>query len=323
MSNRVLEIGHDELQRAAELVHSIVPPTPQINWPLLSERCGGEVWVKHENHTPLGAFKVRGGLTYFDWLQSSGMSAQGVISATRGNHGQSVCFASRAFGVPATIVVPEGNSPDRNAAVRALGGELIEHGQDLQDAIEHATVLAEERNLHRIPTFHRSLVLGVASYAVELFQAVEDLDTVYVPIGLGSGICGLISARDILGLKTKIVGVVSTEAPGYALSFDAGKVISHEVTTRIADGMSVRTPDETAFEIIRRGADRIVQVSDDEIEAAMKAHFIDTHNVAEGAGAAALAAHLQEKDKMAGRRVAHIQTGANVDADVFARVLLR
>jgi threonine dehydratase len=281
---------------------------------------GTEVWAKHENHTPAGAFKMRGGLVYFDELCRDGKPA-GVVTATRGNHGQSVGFAARRYGVPAAIVVPHGNSVEKNAAMRALGVELIERGRDFQAASEAAAEIAAERGWHRVPSFHPLLVRGVGTYALELLRAVPDLHTIYVPVGMGSGLCGVIAARDALELGTSVVGVVSSEAPAFALSYRENRVVSHEVTTRIADGMACRTPTQDALDIARRGGARIVQVTDDEVESAMRALFADTHNVAEGGGAAALAALLQERATMRGRKVAIILSGGNVDSDVYSRVL--
>jgi len=310
-----------EIEDAADLVHRVVPPTPLHCWPLLSERCGAEIWVKHENHTAVGAFKLRGGLTYFDRLRRASPGTTGVISATRGNHGQSVGFAAKRNGFAATIVVPHGNSREKNAAMRAQGVELIEHGHDFQAAAEQATVLAAERGLHRVPSFHPWLVEGVASYGLELFRANPDLDLVYVPIGLGSGISGTIAARDALGLATRIVGVVAENAPAYALSFAAGGAVSTNSADTLADGMACRVPDAGALEIIRAGADRIVTVSEAAIRAAMRHYFTDTHNVAEGAGAAPLAAALQEQDALRGKRVGLVLSGGNIDRPLFAEVL--
>ena len=318
-----IELGQPSLaslESAAALVYESMPATPQYRWPLLESRVGTEVWVKHENHAPTGAFKVRGGLVYFDDLCRAGKPA-GVVTATRGNHGQSVGFAARRYGVPATVVVPHGNSVEKNAAMRALGVELIERGRDFQAASEVAAEIAAERGWHRVPSFHPLLVRGVGTYALELFRAVPDLHTVYVPVGMGSGLCGVIAARDALELDTNIVAVVSTEAPAFALSFREERVISHEVTTRIADGMACRTPMQDPLDIARRGRARVVQVTDDEVESAMRALFADTHNVAEGGGAAALAALLQERDRMRGQKVAVIVSGGNVDSDVYSRVL--
>ena len=298
-----------------------MPPTPQYRWPLLERALGARVWIKHENHTPVGAFKVRGGLVYFHALAQDGERPRGVISATRGNHGQSVGFAAARYGLPATIVVPHGNSLEKNEAMRALGVELIEHGHDFQAAREHADRLAEARGLLMVPSFHPLLIHGVASYSLELLRAAPDLDAVYVPIGLGSGICGMIAARDALGLDIEIVGVVSAHAPAYALSFEAGRPIEHAVDTRIADGMACRVPEPEALAILRHGCARVVRVTDDEVEAAMRLMFIATHNVAEGAGAAPLAAAVQERDRLSGRNVGLVLSGGNVDRDVFARVL--
>lgn len=301
------------LEEAAATVHAVMPPTPQFPWPLLAERTGAEVWVKHENHTPTGAFKVRGGLIYLDRLKRERPGVAGLVSATRGNHGQSLAYAGRRTGVPVTIVVPQGNGVEKNAAMRALGAELVEAGRDFDAARERAEQLAAERELHTVPPFHSDLVRGVATYALELLHAVTDLDTVYVPIGMGSGICGLIRTRDLLGLGTRIVGVVSAHAPAMALSVEAGRIVTTETADTIADGMACRVPDPAAFAIISAGTERIVRVTDAEIAAAMRAYWTDTHNLAEGAGAAPLAALLQDGERMRGKRVGLILTGANVD----------
>lgn len=311
----------NEIETAAALVHAAMPPTAQYAWPLLSRRTGCETWVKHENHTPTGAFKVRGGLVYMDRLKRRSPHTGGVVSATRGNHGQSIALAAARNGIAATIVVPHGNSVEKNAAMRAFGAELVEAGSDFDAAREAAMTLAGERGLAMVPSFHRDLVAGVASYALELFRAAPPLDTVYVPIGLGSGICGTIAVRDALGLRTKVVGVVSTEAPAYALSFAAGKVVATNSADTMADGMAVRGPDAEALDVILKGADRIVQVSDAEIGAAMRAYYEDTHQLAEGAGAAALAALLQERDRVAGQRIGLILSGGNIDRPVYLRTL--
>ncbi len=305
------------LERAAALVHGAFPPTPQIAWPLLACRCGAEVWVKHENHTPAGAFKIRGGLVYMAWLAAQGSAPRGVISATRGNHGQSLAYAGRRFGVPITIVVPHGNSTEKNAAMRGFGARLIEHGADFDEAREHAMQLAGAEGLVFAPSFAPELVLGVATYALELFRGAPQLDALYVPIGLGSGICGCILARDLLGLATEIIGVQSTEAPAYALSFAAGHVVTTNSAATRADGMATRVPDPVALEIIGGGAARIVTVTDEEVAAAIRGYWEDTHNLAEGAGAAALAALLQERERMRGKRVGLVLTGGNIDLALF------
>jgi len=309
------------LEAAAELVYRALPPTPQYAWPLLGERLGAEVWLKHENHTPTGAFKVRGGVVYFERLRQRLPDCPGVISATRGNHGQSVGFAARRTGLKATIVVPHGNSREKNAAMRALGVELIEHGEDFQASREHAAALAAERGWHMVPSYHEDLVLGVASYWLELFRAAPALDVVFVPIGMGSGICAAAAARAATGVKTRIIGVVSTLAPAYALSFAAGRAVEAPVTTQLADGMACRVPDPQALSIICAEVDDVVRVSDEEVAAAMRALYIDTHNVAEGAGAAALAAALQQRSALAGKRIGLTLSGGNVDHDVYAGVL--
>jgi threonine dehydratase len=309
------------LDEAAALVHTIVPPTPQYCWPLLSRRLGTELWVKHENHTPIGAFKLRGGLVYLDELRRSQPKIRGVITATRGNHGQSIAYAAARLGLAATIVVPHGNSVEKNRAMQAFGATLVEAGHDFQAAYEYAIARAETDNLHLVRSFDPALVRGVASYGLELFRAVEGLDMVYVPVGLGSGICGIIAARAALGETAEVVGVVAENAPTYALSVAAGMPIGTNSAETIADGLAVRVPDAAALAIIRAGAARIVQVSEAEIRRAMRLLFTDTHNVAEGAGAAPFAAALQERGRLAGKRVAVVLSGGNIDRALFAEVL--
>jgi len=310
-----------DLEASASLVHAIMPPTPQYAWPLLAARTGCEVWVKHENHTPTGAFKIRGGLVYLDAYKRRQPRGTGLMSATRGNHGQSLAFASRRLGVPVAIVVPHGNSREKNAAMRAFGAELLEIGRDFDMAREAAERLAVERGLEMVPSFHPDLVKGVATYALEFFRGAPDLDTVYVPIGMGSGIAGLIRTRDLLGLATRIVGVVSTQAPAFALSFKSSKVVTTPTADTFADGVACRTPMADAVRIVCAGAERIVSVSEEEIAEAMRAYFVDTHNAAEGAGAAALAALMQEGDRMRGKRVGLILSGGNIDMPMFAGIV--
>jgi len=310
-----------DIEAAAQVVYRDFPPTPQYRWGLLGERLGTECWLKHENHTPVGAFKIRGGLTYFDQLARRGAMPREVISATRGNHGQSMGWAARAHGVACTIVVPHGNSAEKNAAMRALGVTLVEHGSDFQEAREHAMQLAAERGAHMVPSFHPDLLRGVSTYWWEFLRAVPQLEVAYVPIGQGSGACSAIAAKRALGHGVRIVGVVSRHATTYADSVAAGRVVEAPVTTRLADGMACRVADPEALAIIAPHIDHIVQVSDDEVAAAMRALFTDTHNVAEGAGAAAFAAAMQEKDRLRGQAVGLALTGGNVDASMFARVL--
>jgi len=311
----------DLLEAAAARVHAAVPPTPQYHWPLLSRRLGAETWVKHENHTPLGAFKIRGGIVHLENLKRANPGLAGVIAATRGNHGQSIAFAAARVGIRAVIVAPHGNSVEKNAAMAALGAELIEHGHDFQAALEHAQALARERGLCMVESYNDDLVAGVASYALELFRGSPPLDAVYVPIGLGSGITGTIAARDALGLATEIVGVVAENAPAYALSFARRAKVSTNSADTIADGVACRVPNDAALARILSGAARVVAVSEDEIRAAMRLAFSATHNVAEGAAAAPLAAALKERAGLAGKRIALVMSGGNVDRAAFARVL--
>jgi len=310
-----------ELEAAANIVLDAMPATPQYNWPLLCERTGCDLWVKHENHTPIGAFKLRGGLVFLKELLASGDKVSGIITATRGNHGQSIALAGRKYDLPVTLYMPHGNSVEKNNAMRAFGADLVEYGVDFDEARVEAGRVATEQDLTFVPSFHRWLVRGVATYAYEFFNAVGDLDTVYVPVGMGSGICGLISTRDVLGLGTKIVGVVAENAPAYAMSFETGEVRETNSAVTFADGVACRVPSKEALEVIRRGADRIVKVSEDEIAAAIRAYYNDTHNLAEGAGAAPLAALVKETNAMRGRKVGVILTGGNIDAPMFHKVL--
>lgn len=310
-----------ELEAASQIVYRHVTPTPQYLWPLLSMRANTRVWVKHENHTVIGSFKLRGGLVYLSSLLERERNPRGVVTATRGNHGQSVGFAARQFGVRAVVVVPRGNSPEKNAAMQALGVELVERGEDFQDAVEHARARAEDEGLHFWPTWHPDLVRGVASYSLEFLRAVPELETVYVPIGHGSGISGMIRASEALGRKLEIVGVVSEAFPAYLRSFEAQRPVSTDPAVTIADGVACRTPDDGAVEVILRGASRIVAVPESEIRAAMRHYFTDTHNVAEGAGALPLAALLAEQERQAGRCCGLVLSGGNVDAEVFSRAL--
>ena len=308
-----------ELRAAHEVVLGALRPTPALAWPLLNERLGAEVVVKHENHLPTGAFKVRGGLTYVDALMRREPATRGIISATRGNHGQSLAFAGRRAGLDVTILAPQGNSSEKNAAMRALGANLIEFGRDFQAAREEAMRLAASRGSHMVPSFHRDLALGVGTYALELLSERPGLDVLYAPIGQGSGICGCIAARDALGLKTEIVGVQSAEAPAYALSFAAGHAVATDSADTLADGMATRVPDQEALDVILKGAARITLVSDEEVAAAVRAYWTDTHNLAEGAGAAALAAAVKERSRLKGRKVGLVLSGGNIDFDLFRR----
>jgi threonine dehydratase len=311
----------DEIRAAQELVYSVMQPTAQTPWPLLCERLGTEVWVKHENHTPVGAFKARTAVVYAAELFRGANNIKGLVTATRGNHGQSVALAARRFSVPSYVVVPRGNSLEKNVAMRAQGANLIEFGSDYQEAKEHAERLAADRGWHFVPPYHRDIVKGVATYWLEFFSSAPSFDVVYVPIGQGSGISSCSAVRNGLNLKTKIIGVVAEGAPAYALSFEAGRKISAPVTTLLGDGMACRVPDDESLEVVMHNVDRIVQVSEEEMGQAMKIYFTDTHNVAEGAGAAGLAAALKEKPTLAGKRVGLVLTGGNVDHDVFAKIL--
>jgi threonine dehydratase len=310
-----------ELEAAAAMVRTVMPETPQYAWPLLASGTGAEVWVKHENHTPIGAFKLRGGLVYMDWLKHSGPKVSGVVTATRGNHGQSIALAGRRAGVPVTIVIPQGNSTEKNAAMQGFGAELVVHGRDFDQAKAHAIELAKARNLYYLPSFDPLLVKGVATYALELFSAVADVHTVYVPIGMGSGICGVIAVRDLLGLSTEIVGVVAAAAPAVALSVEVGRPVPTNSAHTFADGMACREPRADALATIASGAARIVRVEEAEIAEAIRLLWTTTHNVAEGAGAAPLAALIKERDRMRGKRVALVLSGGNIDSEMVRSVL--
>ncbi len=309
------------LEKATELIHQSLSPTPQIHWPLLSQRTGAEVYVKHENHTPIGAFKIRGGLYYMKNLNKDKISE--VVAATRGNHGQSIALSAGINGLKAKIVVPKGNSPSKNAAMVGLGADLIEYGEDFQEALEYSVTLVNSNRTKSIPSFDMNLVIGVATYGIEFFRSINDLHTVYVPIGLGSGICGLISARNALNLSTRIVGVVSNNADTYAKSFTAGKPINTDTAQTLADGIACRVPVPEALQIILGGAERIVRVSDKQILDAMGYYLTDTHNLSEGAGAAPLAALLKEKREMKSKKVGLILSGGNADPSLLISTLDR
>ncbi len=311
----------EELAAAAATIRAVVPPTPAYAWPLLAKRIGAEVIVKHENHTPTGSFKIRGGLVYVDALRRAGIEPKGIVTATRGNHGQSVAFAAARSGIPCVILVPQGNSPEKNAAMEAFGGQLIKAGRDFDESRSIAMQMEQERGYHFVPSFHRELVKGVATYALELFSACADLDAVYVPIGMASGICGLITVRDLLERKTEIVGVVAEKAPAFALSFAAGHPVPTNTAQTFADGMACRDPQPEALAVVKAGAARIVAVSEDEIAEAIRLYHATTHNLAEGAGAAPLAALLKERDRYAGKRVGLVLSGGNIDMPVLAQVL--
>lgn len=312
-----------QIEAAAGKIYQAFGPTPQYCWPTLSQRLGTECWVKHENHTPVGAFKVRGGLTYFDHLVQNGNLPREVVSATRGNHGQSIAYAAARHGVTCTIVVPEGNSLEKNAAMKALGAQLIEHGHDFQAAREHAQAIALERQAHMVPSYHPALVLGVATAWWEFFRAVPDLDRVYVPIGLGSGACAALAAKKALGHRVQVIGVISAHATTYADSFAAGQVVEAPVSTLLADGMAVRRADPNALAILKVGLERCVMVDDSRIAQAMRDLYADTHNLAEGAGAASFAAAWSEKEQLKGLKVGTTLCGGNVDSATFCSVLNR
>jgi threonine dehydratase len=311
----------DQLRTAAEIVHAHVAPTPAYAWPLLARRTGAEVIVKHENHTPTGSFKARGALTYVDALSRAGHMPKGLVTATRGNHGQSVAIAAARHGIPALIVVPHGNSSEKNAAMVGFGADLVTAGDDFDESRAIAAKLQYERDYHYVPSFHRDLVIGVATYALELFSSQRNLDAVYVPVGMGSGICGLITVRDLLGLSTEIIGVISERAPAFALSVELGRPVQTASASTFADGLACRDPQLEALRIIARGAARIVSVSEDEIAEAIRIYYLATHNLAEGAGAAPLAALLKEAAGCSGKRIGLILSGGNLDMSLFADIL--
>ncbi|MGO9438403.1 MAG: threonine dehydratase [Terracidiphilus sp.] len=310
-----------QIEDAQSIVYRSMPPTPQYTWPLINQRLGADVWIKHENHTPVGAFKLRGALVYIEWLKQTEPKLAGVVAATRGNHGQGVGMAARLLGLKAVIVVPHGNSREKNRAMQAQGVELLEHGDDFQESLEFAHALAIERGFAMIDSFHERLVMGTATYALEFFKGAPPLDTIYVPIGLGSSVCGVAAARNALGIKTEIVGVVSAQSPSYSLSFKQRRVVEAPSTTQIADGLACRKPNPSAMECIWNHVARIVEVSDAEIVDAMRVYYQDTHNLAEGAAAASMAAAISESSLLSGLRIGLVLTGANVDAPVFAKVL--
>ena len=310
-----------QIHEAQSVIYRHMPSTPQYTWPLINQRLGTEAWIKHENHTPVGAFKLRGALVYVHWLKQTQPDLEGVVAATRGNHGQGVSMAARLVGVKAVIVVPHGNSKEKNRAMQAQGAELIEHGHDFQESLEYAATLAAERGFAMVDSFHERLVMGTATYAMEFFQTAPPLDRIYVPIGLGSSICGVSAARNALGLATEIIGVVASASPSYSLSFAQRKIVPAPAQTQIADGLACRMPAARAMEVIWENVARIVEVSDAEIADAMRIYFQDTHNAVEGAGAAPLAAAIQDQHQIRNRRIGLVLTGANVDMDLFDQVL--
>lgn len=310
-----------EIEAATTLIRPHIPATPTYRWPLLERGLGCELWLKHENHTPVGAFKIRGGLVYLDELKRQEPGVRGVIAATTGNHGQSIAFAARQNGLRAVIVVPHGNNPEKNNAMRSLGAELVEHGREFQEALEFSRELAAREGLHAIPSFHPWLVRGVATYALEMFRSISDLDAVFVPIGLGSGFCGIAAAREALGLKTQIISVVSEHAPAYALSFQQGRFVEQASTTRVAEGVACKTPNQDALEHVTRHAHDVVTVNDDEALAAMREIIQATHNIAEGAGALAFAALKKHGELWPGKRVACVLTGGNASMEMLRKAL--
>lgn len=312
-----------EIERAAEIAYAAMSPTPQYTWPLLNERMGAEVWLKHENHTAVGTFKIRGALVYLRHLRGHGRPGAGAVTATRGNHGQAVGYAARSEGIAVTVYVPHGNSASKNNSMRALGVRLVEHGHDFEEARQEALRRSRSEGLIYIPSFDPLLVAGAATYSFELLSAVRDIDVVYVPVGLGSGICGMCAAREALGLTTEIVGVVSRQAPAYRDSFLLHAVVERAADTRLADGLACRVPEPDALDILWRHVSRIVSVTDAEIASAMRVLFEDTHNVVEGAGAAGLAAMFNDVDRIRGRRVATVLSGGNVDREVYGSILSR
>ena len=310
-----------EIEAAKALIRPHIRETPTYRWPLLEAGLGCELWLKHENHTPVGAFKIRGGLVYMDELKRAQPEVRGVIAATTGNHGQSIAFAAKLNGLRAVIVVPHGNNPEKNNAMRSLGAELVEHGNEFQEALEYSRELAVREGLHAVPSFHPWLVRGVATYGLEMFRSVADLDAVFVPIGLGSGFCGIAAARAALGLKTRIIGVVSEHAPAYALSFEQRQFVEQPSATRVAEGVACKTPNRDALELVIHHAHEMVTVNDDEALAAMREIIQATHNIAEGAGALAYAALKKHREQWQGKRIACVLTGGNASMAMIARAL--
>jgi threonine dehydratase len=308
----------EEIRAAGREISAVMPESPQFSWPLLNAHAGREIWVKHENHTQVGAFKIRGGIIYFNRLRARN-GVRGAICATRGNHGQSIAFNGARTNIPVTIVVPHRNSPEKNAAMRALGAELVEYGSDFQDALDHARRLAAERSLHFVPSYAPELVCGVATLALEFFERAPALDVLYTPVGMGSGLAGALAARKGLGLETEVVAVVAEGAPAYARSLAAKQIVEAPADT-LADGMACRLPNADALSVFLAHNVRCVVVSDAEIAQAMRLYFTLTHNLAEGAGAASLAAALKDAAQHR-RRVGVVLSGGNIDRELYARVL--
>ena len=317
-------LTREALDAAVALVGQVVPPTPQYRWPRLCEALGTEMWLKHEDQTPTGAFKVRGGVVYVDDVRrrrEAGEAVAGIASATRGNHGQSLALSGTRLGVPVLVGVPECNSADQNRAIEAHGAELLVAGADFEETRAQVAREAERRGYELVPAFHPLLVAGVATYWLEFFTVRPDLDVVYVAIGMGSGICAAIGVRDLLGLDTEVVGVVTEGAPTWALSLEAGEVVPTDAARTWCDGVATRNPPPEAFDVVRRGAARVLRVSDEQAADACRLLFDTTHHVAEGAAGVVLAGAWQERDRLRGREVGAVLCGANVDRDVFREVL--
>lgn len=311
----------EDALRARELVMQHLRRTPTWSYPALSRELGCELFIKHENHQPIGAFKVRGGISLMASL-SDLERGRGVVAATRGNHGLSLAYAARLFGTRAVIVVPHGNNPEKNEAMRALGAELVEYGRDFDEACQQAERLVASQGLRYIHSAEEPAMLaGVASLGIELFEDVPDLDYVFVPVGLGSGICGICLARGVLSPRTQVVGVQAERAPSIYLSWKQKRLVTTESADTFADGLATRVPAELTLEVIQRDVADFVAVGEGAIAWAIRDLLRYTHNLAEGAGAAPLAAIRERRDWVRGKRVAMIMSGGNIDTATLKRVL--
>ncbi len=318
-----MDVSFQGILAARKTVYRHLKPTPLIGHPLLSEWLGFPAWVKHENHNPTGSFKIRGGFNLVSHLSESEKS-RGVITATRGNHGQSVALACRTYGVRCVIAVPEGNNPEKNEAMKAFGSELLVHGRDFDEARERVEQIQAEQRLRYIHSANEPLLVeGVGTYALEILEELPDVDCILVPVGGGSGISGVLTAVRAAAPKVQVIGVQAANAPSIYLSWKKGEKVTTDSADTMADGLATRVPFEMTFDIIHRYVDEVVTVTEEELMEAVFRIFQTTHNVAEGAGAATTAAAFKLRSRLAGKKVALVLSGGNITASLFQQVLER
>ena len=310
----------DDIRSAQHTVYRVLRPTPLLSHPLLDLETGLEIRVKHENHNPTGAFKVRGGVNLVSRLSAD--ERRGVVTASTGNHGQSIALACQAEGVPCTVAVPVGNNPEKNAAMRALGARVLEVGRDFDEAREHVERLAAERSLRYVHSANEPhLIAGVATYALEIFEEAPETEVLLVPIGGGSGACGCALVRRLLGRKAEIIGVQAAGADAFTRSWRTGTRVVGDTAATFAEGMATRVTFDLTFGILRELLDDIVTLTEEELADGVRLALRTTHNLPEGAGAASLAAAVKLQDRFRGRRVVCVMSGGNIDQRTLARIL--